>query len=306
MMMSLLCSITLSAEAPSDNGVTLKGLVVNDGAPSMVTFDVRWDRDNMPAVWSDTVWVFVDYNDAGTITRMPVTSASASAGTVLPLNSNQGARIVGNARTTGSFSATVQLVTFLPNIIGACVYASNYPPVGEYASTATISFIGTPRYDIELKNTADGTTAIVPWDGIDAYYYIPDGFTVESFTDGTGASGIIKCIPMAWYGVIDFVVFSVPTEQLVSFSVAKSPSIPGATLTYRWSAQGFSPDTCDEMQFNTATPSNPDNYPVTLTAHSERYCDLSVTHAVVVDDCHGGWLGSIPDQDCNGGRIGNQ
>jgi hypothetical protein len=105
---------------------------------------------------------------------------------------DKGVWVVGNARTNGSFSATVQLLTTVNDIAGACVYGSNYPPVGKYTSTTNILFTGTPGYDIVLKDNG-GATTTVSVNSSD--YLIPNGYTVQSFTDKTGAPGTFHCIP---------------------------------------------------------------------------------------------------------------
>jgi hypothetical protein len=115
LLLLFLCPLVVSAQ----NGVEVSGLAVNAGT---VTFNVSWDKDNpdMPALWSDSVWVFVDYNNAGKMTRLPVTAATASAGTVIKVDGNdKGAWVIGNARTNGSFSATVQLLTSAVGVAGA-------------------------------------------------------------------------------------------------------------------------------------------------------------------------------------------
>jgi hypothetical protein len=175
----------------AQNGVTVSNLVVDAGT---VTFNVAWNRDAMPvALWSDTVWVFVDYNKAGRMERLLVIDATASAGTVEKIPGNdKGVWIIGNARTNGSFSATVQLLTTINVVGGACAYASNYPPVGEYISATNISFTGTPMYKIVLEETTGGTTFTAYSDGS---YTLPAGHNIQSFTDATGAPGIMKCIP---------------------------------------------------------------------------------------------------------------
>jgi hypothetical protein len=85
--------------------VTVSGLVVNAGT---VTFDVSWDKNTMPvSPWSDTVWVFVDYNDAGVMTRLPLlpgatltaTSAPAVGKVIEVPENNKGVWVVGNSRT---------------------------------------------------------------------------------------------------------------------------------------------------------------------------------------------------------------
>jgi hypothetical protein len=76
MTMLLLGPAMLAAQ----NGVTVSGLTVNSGT---VTFDVSWKNTGMPALWSDTVWVFVDYNNKGVMTRLPLlTGATLTATSV--------------------------------------------------------------------------------------------------------------------------------------------------------------------------------------------------------------------------------
>jgi hypothetical protein len=175
--------------ATAQNGVTVSNLNVAGGT---VTFNVSWKSTDMPALWSDSVWVFVDYNKAGKMERLPISSATVSAGTVeiIPGNS-KGVRLIGNARAEGSFSATMRLLTATDNLSGVCAYASNYPPVGEYIDATHISFTGTPMYKIILEETGgEGTLA----DYSDGLYTIRPGYTIQSFTDTTGAPGMMKCI----------------------------------------------------------------------------------------------------------------
>ena len=193
----LLWPVALSAQ----NGITISGLVVESGT---VTFDVSWNKNAMPvAVWSDSVWVFVDYNKGGVMTRLLLapgatltTHTAPETGRVIQYDdNNKGVWVVGNARTEGSFSATVQLLTVTADVAGACAYASNYPPVGEYISLTHLSFTGTPPFDIVLKN--EENDKIYRTSGAD--FDISGGYTLASFTDATGAPGIIRCIPPATY-----------------------------------------------------------------------------------------------------------
>jgi hypothetical protein len=187
----------------AQNGVTVTNLAVDAGT---VTFDVSWDKSAMPVdVWSDSVWVFVDYNDAGTMRRLPLlpgatlttTSAPGEGKVMEESGNNKGVWVVGNAKTSGagSFSATVQLLTATATATGACAYASNYPPVGQYTAANKVSFTGTPMYNIVLKNEENDT--IYRTSGTD--YDIPGDYTLVSFTDATGAPGIMKCILSATY-----------------------------------------------------------------------------------------------------------
>jgi uncharacterized protein (TIGR02145 family) len=175
----LCCPVMLAAQ--TQNGVTVSNLAVDAGT---VTFNVSWDKNTMPvALWSDSVWVFVDYNDAGVMKRLPVTDATASAGTVTKIpNNDKGVWVTGNARSAGSFSAKVELFTEIKDVGGACVYASNYPPVGKYIGTNEIQFTGTAPYTVMLEGVPEPQTA--------GSHYIVGG-TIASFTDKTGAPGII-------------------------------------------------------------------------------------------------------------------
>jgi hypothetical protein len=196
LLMMMCWPMVLSAQ----NGVTVSGLAVSAGSPTTVTFNVSWSNTGMPDVWSDTVWVWVDYNVAGVMERLPVTGGTASAGTVTKVSGNdKGVWLVGNARSAESFSAMVQLFTTENVVAGACAYASNYPPVGEYisASTSTISFTGTPPYNIVLKDAGGGTKTHTE----DSPYPVPTGYTVQSFTDKTGAPGSFTCVPSTVYAL---------------------------------------------------------------------------------------------------------
>jgi hypothetical protein len=181
--------VLLSAQ----NGVTVSDLAISAGT---VTFSVSWDRDAMPVMlWSDSVWVFVDYNNAGEMKRLPLSSASASAGTVIQIPGNdKGVWVVGNARSAGSFSATVTLLTATATATGACVYASNYPPKGEYTSTTTVAFTGTPNYTLYLTHTPSGVTSTAT---AGKEFILFPGYVITAFTDATGAPGTFHCIPPA-------------------------------------------------------------------------------------------------------------
>jgi hypothetical protein len=183
LLLMMCCPMILSAQ----NGVTVSNL---DVKPGTVTFNVGWN-DNQPEgfLWSDSVWVFVDYNKNGVMTRLPITSATATAGTVEKISGNsKGVRVIGNARSAGNFSATVHLLTDIIDVAGACAYASNYPPVGEYIDATQIKFTGTPPYDLVLTSAESGTYTY----SINAgYYQLYAGETMLSFTDKTGAPGFI-------------------------------------------------------------------------------------------------------------------
>ncbi|MDR2449350.1 MAG: hypothetical protein LBD52_05250 [Prevotellaceae bacterium] len=194
-LLLLFCPVALAAQS---NGVTVSGLNVNAGT---VTFNVSWEKPMPVSLWSDSVWVFVDYNNAGKMERLPLlpgatltaTSAPGAGRVIEEPGNDQGVWVVGNARTMNSFSATVQLLTATADFPGACAYASNYPPVGEYAAVNKIKFTGTPEYDIVLKHS-NGTTDTLQ---SGKTFLVPDGYTLQSFSDKTGAPGIIKCLPSA-------------------------------------------------------------------------------------------------------------
>ncbi|MDR0738368.1 MAG: hypothetical protein LBF39_04765, partial [Prevotellaceae bacterium] len=161
-----------------------------------------WDRDAMPpAVWSDTVWVFADYNNAGTMTRIPLSTAGATLietsapgiATVIPVSgNNQGVYVVGNARTTGTFSATVKLVpdgiTFSAGQTG-CAYASNYPPIAVIDEERKVTFMGT---FLTFKGTISNgvTDQQVFFDS--EPYFLPEGYWIKDFTDTTSSPGIFS------------------------------------------------------------------------------------------------------------------
>jgi hypothetical protein len=199
LLMMMCCPIVLAAQ----NGVTVSGLAISAGT---ATFNVSWTNSGMPELWSDTVWVFVDYNNKGVMERLPLLSgatltATSPGGKVIEdPDNNKGVWVAGNARTNGSFSATVKLFTSIADIGGACVYGSNYPPVGKYSSSdaSKIVFTGTPAYDVALlheSGTLVTTTTSSPLN-------IPASYTVHSFTDKTAAPGIIKCIAPATYTLL--------------------------------------------------------------------------------------------------------
>jgi hypothetical protein len=170
------------------------------GSASTVTFDVSWDEDALPALWSDTMWVFVDYNKNGKMTRLPLLlsagatlTATSSPGVGELVEENiKGAWVVGDARTNSPFSATVQLFTDETTIAGACAYASSCPPVGKYISETEIVFTGTPMYEITLVHENGYTFETIESGGT---FLLPCSYTVSSFTDATGAPGILGCIP---------------------------------------------------------------------------------------------------------------
>jgi hypothetical protein len=78
------------------------------------------------------------------------------------------------------------LLTATAVVGGACAYASNYPPIAKYTAADTISFIGTPVYDLIFEQ-GGGTFTLPAKDT----YPLPDDYTLLSFVDATGAPGVI-------------------------------------------------------------------------------------------------------------------
>jgi hypothetical protein len=204
---------------------TVSGLQVMPGAagsPSTVTFDVSWDEDALPALWSDTMWVFVDYNKNGKMTRLELllsagatlTATSAPGVGELVEENIKGAWVVGDARTNSPFSATVQLYTDETTIAGACAYASSYPPVGKYVSSSEIVFTGTPMYEITLVHENGNTFETVESGGT---FLLPGSYTVSSFTDATGAPGVLGCIP---------------STDIYNLTVSATTYCPGNAVTF--------------------------------------------------------------------------
>jgi hypothetical protein len=140
--------------------------------------------------------VFVDYNNAGKMKRLPLlpgatlTSTSPGGGVKEEPNNDEGVWVVGNARQEGRFSATVQLLTATAVNSGACAYASNYPPVGEYIDAKQIKFTGTPPYNLVIVSEGSGTRTCSINDN---YFKLNDGEILQSFTDKTSAPGMMKC-----------------------------------------------------------------------------------------------------------------
>jgi uncharacterized protein (TIGR02145 family) len=96
--------------------------------------------------------------------------------------------VAGNAKTasSGSFFATVQLRTAAANFSGVCAYASNYPPVGKIEANV-IRFTGTAPYTVVLENMAGEAATYTAY----SPFPVSDNYTMKSFTDKTGAPGII-------------------------------------------------------------------------------------------------------------------
>jgi hypothetical protein len=103
----------------------------------------------------------------------------------------RGMWVVGNAKTNGSFSATVQLLTAIANFSDVCAYATDYPPAGHYTAADRITFTGTPPFKLALHS---GGTVSASQDAEGNYtYLITSGNVPDSFTDATGAPGTFTC-----------------------------------------------------------------------------------------------------------------
>jgi hypothetical protein len=260
------------------------------GSPSTVTFDVEWDRAdlNLKTLWLDSIWVFVDYNKNGKMERLELSGGtltahsantvtpsplSPAAGTVIKLDGNdKGVWVVGDARTNAAggfaFSATVQLYTKETDITiaGACAYASSYPPVSNWLSEVKLGFTGTPMYEITLTPSGGGTTITV--EAGDSFL-LPCSYTVSSFTDATGAPGIINCMP--------------PTN--LKFTPSMAAICAGATVTLTASADGAASYSINGTDWYASpvfegSPVSPTSY--TLYAKNAEGCVGSAADAAVV------------------------
>jgi hypothetical protein len=223
----------------AQSGITISDYSVTPGAPSTVSFTVNWNKDKI-----DSAWVFVDYNDSGTMTRLPLSGVTASAGSAYMVSGNdQGAWVVADA--SGAFSATVQLVATCTDArpcvpTGACVYAIDYPPKAEYTAIDKIKFTGTPPFYLEFTDGSTPDTVAVKTQG--SYTCNIGSKTLESFTDASGAPGVLKCaIPAAqtltvsaagYCADADGVLFALSgTQSGATYQLIKDNTIVAATLT---------------------------------------------------------------------------
>jgi uncharacterized protein (TIGR02145 family) len=121
----------------------------------------------------------------------------------------------------------VQLFTDEPTVAGACAYASSYPPVGEYVSDSEIIFAGTPGYKITLAHT-DGDVETIE---AGSTLLLPCGYCISSFTDATGAPGIIKGI--APTGLSSNITMSCNSE-FTAATLTASGGTAGSGAVYEW------------------------------------------------------------------------
>ena len=153
------------------------------------------------------MWVFIDYNNAGTMTRLPLDPNAATltqhsatncpdCGVDRARSTADGVWVVGNARTEGTFTATVRVVGagLTPTDVarhvstGMCVYAINYPPVAQYTDDGNIKLTGTPPFYLSYSG---GGAATVTRD--EAKQSVKLENTLVSFTDASLAPGVINC-----------------------------------------------------------------------------------------------------------------
>jgi hypothetical protein len=193
LLLLFLCPFTLAAQNITISNVS--AALGTEGSPTTLTFDVRWEP-LANKMWSDTVWVFVDYNNKGAMTRLPLSGATLSnpswdGAEVRAVDGNpNGVWVVGNARAeTGSFSATVQLHTATANLHGACIYAINYPPLGEYTGVNMLKFTGTPPFYLTFADNSHDTLVWQPAPHTYTYTFNPDN-RVTAFTDASRAPGV--------------------------------------------------------------------------------------------------------------------
>jgi hypothetical protein len=301
------CSV-LSAQ--TGNGITISNFKVETvaGSPSTLTFNVQWTPLANKA-WSDTAWVFVDYNTAGAMTRLPLvlneggntlTATSApGVGRVMEVSGNtNGVWVVGNARNaiSGSFSATVQLLAAATATLhGACVYALNYPPLGQYGAIDKIKFTGTPPF----KVTFEGNDTPVTVDKAHSQPYTFTGEPIKSFTDLSLAPGTFAC--------------GVPAEPTLTASAAGyCVGTPGVTFTLTGTDVGAVYHLCrDNVPLPGATVTgtgNADAFPASYktgtynvqVVGSQVFCAATFTSTQVVVEVP---LPTVPVEPVPGGNT---
>ncbi|MDR3184040.1 MAG: hypothetical protein LBT49_01340 [Prevotellaceae bacterium] len=245
MFLLLLCCPVL---LPAQSKITITEFSVKPGAPSTVTFTVSWTKNSI-----DSAWVFVDYNDSGTMTRLPLSDVTASAGRAYMVDGNdRGAWVVAGA--AGAFSATVQLVATCRDArpcvpTGVCVYAIDYPPKAEYTAVDKIKFTGTPPFYLEFVGDSPATVSTKDAQGL--YTYNSGSKTLKSFTDASGAPVVSKCaLPAAQTLTVSAagycegaagVQFALSgTEIGATYQLIKDNTSVAATLTTTGGAATFS------------------------------------------------------------------
>jgi uncharacterized protein (TIGR02145 family) len=179
----LLCALSALAGA-AQTDVSVSNFQAMQGASATATFSVSWTPASKTG--SDSVWVFVDYNTAGTMKRLPLATATASVGTVHAPN-EWGVWVVAPVTGGARFATTVTLSSATTYSYGSCAYAIPQLPVAQYTGYNAIKFTGTPPF--ELTFTGSGGSVSVPA----TTYTLPAGKTPASVTDATRAPGVITC-----------------------------------------------------------------------------------------------------------------
>jgi hypothetical protein len=199
----------------------------------------------------------------GTLTEH--TAAKAGTGEFIYEN-DMGAWVYGDARSAGSFSAKVQLFTKETDIViaGACAYASSYPPVGNWLSDTKLGFTGTPMYEITLT---DGSATMTVEAG--STFLLPCSYTVSSFTDRTGAPGIINCKAPA------NLKFTPPTATICAGATVTLTASAGSATSYSINGTDWQAEEAFEV-----APTSTTAY--TLYAKTAEGCVASLTNAAVV------------------------
>jgi hypothetical protein len=261
---------------PAQSKITIAEFSVKPGTPSTVTFTVSWTKNSI-----DSAWVFVDYNNSGTITRLPLSDVTASTGRAYMVDGNdRGAWVV--ADVSGAFSATVQLVATCRDArpcvpTGACVHAIDYPPVGKYTDTDKIKFTGTPPFYLEFDNDSPATVSTKDAQGL--YIYNLESKKLKSFTDATGAPGTFLC---ALPGITNFS----ESQQFCAYvaapllTVTASAAAGSSLASYQWKT-GTGEGTNVGTDSNSYTPTvvSTSDYWVVVT--DNRGCSVTSAKATI-------------------------
>jgi hypothetical protein len=187
LLLLLLCALSALTGA-AQNGITISDFSAKAGSSTTLTFKVSWMPLTSGKLWSDTAWVFVDYNAQGTMNRLQLsggtlTDPSWDGATVIKIDGNDnGVQVVGNARTSGTFSATVHLLTATADLHGLCIYAINYPPAVEFVDNEHAKFRGTPPFMLTYD---DGTQDILTQTQAQNIVALTTDKTLASFTDAS-------------------------------------------------------------------------------------------------------------------------
>ena len=141
--------------------------------------------------------------------------------------------------------------------------------MGEYTSVTNISFTGTPPYALVLKQAGGATYS---WSSLDGTLLMPEGFTVESFTDKTGAPGVFIGSPMPAEPDVT------PGARCGSGTVTLSASSSSAGAVIDW----YGADSGDEPALSSANDTYAPFLTETTTFYAQaRYPDSGLTSARV-------------------------